>query len=400
MIGAMPSDVPRSRPRSAATPRSLNVERVLEVLRADGPSSQAHLARRTGLSPATVNLIVRRLREQGVAEVRRVNGREGVVALVTGSGTFVAVDVAHDRVRGTAFAFAERTRRDAEIATSSPAAAIELVERLAEEAGTSVPELAGVAVAMEAPIESSTDAIVGWCNSRLPAWAGVPLTSTFSAALGADVIVANDASFAALAEWTWGVGRGSEDFLYVTADQGVGGGVVINGSIYRGGTGMAGDIGHMALEETGDVCYCGNRGCLTTLISEHAIVGAVQATPGSSISTLGDVIDAARRGDAASQRVLAEAGHHLGRALANSAKVLAPSVIALGGALGAAGPLVFDGLLSSIEVTNMRAGSQSTRFATGHIHRDGSLLGGLCALLARSGMGVSALEPWLVERRD
>lgn len=374
--------------------RSINVERVLEALRVDGPSSQAGLARKTGLSAATINAIVRDLQLQGTAEIRPLNGREGVVTLVAGTGVFLALEVSAHAVHGAVFDFSGRHRGGSVVDDRSDvAAALAIVDDLT----TSVPgEVDGIAVAIQAPIDSRTGAITEWCNSRLPGWADVRLNDTFDRAIGQRVVVDNDSNLAALAEWTWGVGRGVDDFLYLRASSGVGGGVIINGSIYHGGNGMAGDMGHVAIDASGEVCYCGSRGCLTTLVSEQAIVDAVRTSPGVK-SNLRDVIDAARRGDAACQRVLAEAGEHLGRALANAAKVLAPSVIAVGGELGSAGPLVFNGLRSSIELSNLRAGSSPPKIEAAAIGPDAALLGGLIAILAASGKGMSELEPWMTD---
>ncbi|MFH8253165.1 ROK family transcriptional regulator [Microbacterium sp. B2969] len=395
-----PTKSPNPTKRSTSDPRrSMNLERVLETLRVDGPSSQAGLARRTGLSAATINAIVRDLKDQGAAEIRPLNGREGVVTLIAGSGLFIAVEIAERSIHGVVYSFDRRLRVSDEVHDDSDLeAALRLIRSLVSKVGAELAEVDGIAIAMQAPVEKATGAITSWCNSRMPGWAGVPLRESFQSALGVHVIVDNDANLAALAEWTWGVGRGVDDFLYVRSSGGVGGGLVIDGSIYRGGNGMAGDMGHVALEGTGEVCYCGSRGCLTTLVSERAIVNAVRTSPGAK-RTLSEVIVAARKGDAACQRVLAEAGDYLGRALANAAKVMAPSVIAVGGELGGAGPLVFDGLLSSIELSNIRAGSSSPQFVPGILGPDAALLGAVAAILTESGKGMSELEPWMTDSR-
>ena len=128
--------------------------------------------------------------------------------------------------------------------------------------------------------------------------------------IDAPVLVDNDANFAALAEWTWGTGRGLDYFLYVSASKGVGGGLIIDGRVYRGGTGMAGDLGHLVVEPNGAMCYCGSRGCLPTLISERAILSALRASQ-TQKGSLDEVILSAQQGDPACQRVLAEAGRYL-----------------------------------------------------------------------------------------
>ncbi|GAA4156054.1 ROK family transcriptional regulator [Leifsonia shinshuensis] len=375
--------------------RSANVNRLLDTLRTEGPSSQAQLARTLNVSAATVNAIVRDLKKHGTVEIRPINGREGVVTLVTGSGTYVTIEIADHSIRGAAYAFSHQERVEKRIdGDSTIEAALELISDLAEAVGTTAHAIDGLAVAVQAPIERATGAIAPWCNSRLPAWAGVDISAAFRRALDVPVLVDNDANFAALAEWTWGAGRGAEDLLYVRASEGVGGGVVINGSIYQGGSGMAGDLGHIAVDPGGDVCYCGSRGCLTTLISERAIVSAVRTSPGIK-RTLTEVIAAARAGDAACQRVLAEAGAYLGRALANAAKILGPSLIAVGGELGEAGPIVFDALLSSVELSSLRSSENATRFVVGEIDESASLQGALAALLTELGKGVSEIEPWM-----
>ncbi|MFD7708517.1 ROK family transcriptional regulator [Streptomyces sp. NPDC059786] len=386
------------RPPSVA--RRGSVQRVLEVLRLDGPSSQAALARRTGLSRATVNAIVKGLKDEGVAEVRPVNGRESLVALVSSNAAVVAVQVNVGSLRAAVFDFGRMTRLDTEIpyAEGSEDVGIALVSdtvmALAARAGLGPEELAGVAVAMQAPIARATGTIASWAQLQLPAWTDVPIADTLAERLGIPVIADNDANLAALAEWTWGAGRGAADFLYVMCAAGVGGGFVIDGKIYRGGDGLAGEIGHMVLESHGPVCFCGSRGCLTTFVSEKFLLLALEDS-GSSRKSLKEIVAAARRGDPACRRVLYEAGRHLGRAFANTAKLMAPSVIAVGGALSEAGPLLFESIQSSVEVHSLRAVSPSIRFVPARLGDDTALLGGLAAVLADAGQGVSTLPEWV-----
>lgn len=376
-----------------------SLQQVLDVLRADGPSSQATIARRTGLSPATVNNVVKALRSDGVAEIQPINGREALVGLVSKQGTIVSVRVGVDALHGAVLAFEDGKRHDMHVDVrgdggSNPAVVIDLVGSLAEQAGVPVTELAGAAFAVRSPIDRASGAIASWAANRLPGWKDVPLADTFSRALGVPVVVDNDVNLAALAEWTWGVGRGTDAFLYVASGEGIGGGIILDGKVHRGGNGMAGEIGHVVLEPSGAVCHCGGRGCLSTLASERAILLALRELE-SPKQSLEEVIDSARQGDPACQRVLFEAGRHLGRALASVAKVLAPSAIAIGGTLSTAGALVLDGLWSSIEVNNLRAVSPSIRFLAAQVTADAPVLGGVAAVLADLDQGVSELSEWM-----
>lgn len=370
------------------------MQRVLYCLRMDGPSSQAAIARRTGLSPATVNSIVATLKREGSAEVHPVNGRETLVSLVSRLGTVATIEVGHNAVTGVAFMLPEGVRHDARvIPRSDPKAVLETVNDLAQRCGMTPAEFAGVAISVEAPIDASTGAVARWVTNRLPRWRDVPLLRTFTRAIPAPVVIDNDANFAALAEWTWGIGRGVDDFLYVKASEGIGGGLVINGRVYRGGNGMAGVLGHLVLDPSGELCYCGSRGCLTTLASQRAILANVQASQAPR-ANLREVIDSALQGDPACRRVLSDAGRYLGRAVANAAKVVAPSVIAVGGTLGTAGSLVFDGLRSGLEIQNLRSLAPTTRIEPATLEADASLLGGLAAVLAALGQGLSELPAW------
>ncbi|MCO1368642.1 ROK family transcriptional regulator [Burkholderia multivorans] len=380
--------------------RGANVQLVLDVLRSDGPSSQAAIARRTGLAPATVNNIIQALRADGVADIQWINGREALVQLVPKQGAIVSVCIGPDAMQGSVFNFAKgvRTNRTRELLKddrpgATPEAAIELVRQLASDAGVAVSDLAGVSIAIQAPIDSVSGSIAPWAANRMPVWRNVPIAQVLKDALSVPVVVDNDANLAALAEWTWGTGRGADCFLYVTCSVGIGGGLIIDGKIHHGGNGMALEIGHIVIEQTGPVCFCGSRGCLSTLASERSILAALQGSE-SPKRSLVEVIESAKDGDPACQRVLYEAGRNLGRALANMSKILAPTVVAVGGMLSEAGPLVFDSLHSSIEENNVPAFCPSIKFKRALIV-DATTLGGVAAVMSELGQGVSELPGWM-----
>ncbi len=281
--------------------------------------------------------------------------------------------------------------------SGSPATVMSLVNTLASELGQAAP--VAVAVGIEAPIERETGAVAPWASTRLPEWREINIRSILENGLGLPVVVDNDANFDALAEWTWGVGRRADCFLNITCSEGVGSGLIIDGRVHRGSDGMAGQIGHTVVEQDGAVCFCGNRGCLATLISERAIVSALSGSD-SPKPDLPAVVQAATKGDPACQRVLFESGRHLGRALCNAAKLLSPRTISIGGLLSGAGTFVLDGLNSSIEVASLRAISPSIEFAIGRLGHRSKLLGGLAAALDVSGQGVSELESWMTLDAD
>jgi predicted NBD/HSP70 family sugar kinase len=278
---------------------------------------------------------------------------------------------------------------------SSPAVVLDLVRQLVDASQSRGSPVAGLAITIEGPIENATGAIAPWAWHRLPQWKGLDIQQHFSRNTQLPLVIDNDANLAALAEWTWGEGRGCDDFLHITCAEGIGGGIVIDGRIYRGGNGLAGEIGHMVIEEAGELCFCGSRGCLSSFVTERAILASLRNTESPKGSLL-EVIQSARQGDAACQRVLFEAGLHLGKALATVVRVISPRTIAIGGTLAAAGDILLEGLRSSAEVTNLRAMGKSPVFCLATVINDAPELGGISALMTQLGFGTSDLAPWML----
>lgn len=387
--------------RSQRVDRNANAQNVLSVLRRQGPVSQAEIVRATSLSRATINNIVQTLRDKGTVEYQWKNGREALVSLACTRGSVIAVRVGESAISASLFDFTKKVRldiRNAELPEfrqrrSSPALTVEIIRHLIDVGRSRDATAIGFAIAIEAPIEKSTGAIAPWAWQRLPHWKGVDLQRYFGKIIHLPFIVDNDANLAALAEWSWGEGRGCDDFLHITCSEGVGGGIVLNGRIYRGGSGLAGEIGHMVVAEEGDLCFCGSRGCLSSFATERAILRALRNSEKPRRS-LDQVVDSAREGDAACQRVLSEAGRYLGKALATVVRVFGPSVIAIGGTLARAGDIVLEGMRSSAEIVNLRAIGESPKFCVGSII-DGPQLGGVAALMTYLDLGLSGADSWM-----
>jgi len=174
----------------------------------------------------------------------------------------------------------------------------------------------------------------------------LPLAADLTEQTGTTVVVANDASLAALGEQRAGAGTGVDDVILVTLGTGVGGGLVVGGRLIVGASGFAGELGHVVVSEHGRPCPCGNRGCVEAYASGTAI-GAlardrlVDPSTASALRELEDVAGpqvtaAARDGDRIAIEVLEEAGSWLGVALASMVNVLDPALILLGGGAAAA----------------------------------------------------------------
>ena len=221
-------------------------------------------------------------------------------------------------------------------------------------------------------------------SPNLSGWENVPLRDIFERELGVPAIVENDANAAAYGEWAMGAGRGLRNFVCLTLGTGVGGGVVINGALYRGSTGFAGEIGHTVISAEGPPCACGNRGCLEALIGAKAIVeralGMLRSS-GESSSAWGDsptvetLSRAAAAGDAVAAAAFEETGRWLGIALANVVHILAPEAIAIGGGVAGAGDLILEPARATMRDCVMDTTMASTRIVPAELGNRASVIG-------------------------
>ena len=190
-----------------------------------------------------------------------------------------------------------------------------------------------------------------YTSPNLPGWENAPLGEIFGRRLGVPVAVDNDVNCAVWGEYVMGAGRGTRHFVAVTLGTGVGGGIVIDGKLYHGAQGLAGEIGHHVIIEGGPPCSCGGRGCLEAVIGSSAIVARAvemaERRPGSRLSgrgglTVRDIHEAALLGDVAAVETLAETGRLLGIGLSNVVHILNPETVAVGGGVAGAGDFILE----------------------------------------------------------
>ena len=219
-------------------------------------------------------------------------------------------------------------------------------KRLVEDAGASLSQVAALGVTVPGPMDSARGRVLNPPN--LPAWKEVAVGEELSRRIGVPVALENDANAAALAEWRFGAGRGLQHIVYLTMSTGVGAGLVLGGRIYRGLRDSAGEIGHCPVEWNGELCACGQRGCLEAYVGGAAWTRRLRAsTPdnsrvlllagGREAITPEHVVAAAREGDRYGLSELARFNHYLARAIVQIAFTLAPEAVILGTIASAAG---------------------------------------------------------------
>jgi len=188
------------------------------------------------------------------------------------------------------------------------------------------------------------------------AWRDVDLKAELEERVDVPVVIENDANSAAWGEFRFGAAEDADDLLLVTVGTGVGGGIVLDGELFRGSFGAAAEIGHLRVVPEGRVCGCGNLGCLEQYGSGSALVKNARAaahTPEAAAllaAAGGDpalikgpmITDLAQQGDAFARAQLAEIGSWLGQGIATLAAVLDPAVVVIGGGVSDAGDLLLD----------------------------------------------------------
>jgi predicted NBD/HSP70 family sugar kinase len=375
------------RPRGALRSlREANLRRIVEVISRDGGLSQAEIARRTELSAATVSNLVAELRKRGLVRRREVRGggRRGL-ELVGGraSGVVVGIDFGHRHITVGIADTAGRLLADDRQplppdlgADESCAEAWAMATRLLDRAGISRADVLQVGVGLPGPIDPVSGR-VGW-GAILHRWAGQVARTTLEDAFGLPVVVDNDGNLGALGELRHGAGRGCTDLVCLNLATGVGAGLIIGGRVHHGAAGTAGEIGHITIDEHGQLCRCGNRGCLETVVSITALHHqlAELRLPGLTAGSDGPLTSLGSLGvNPVAARIVTEGGRVLGRVLAELCNCLNPAAIVIGGELGTAGQPLLEGVRESIHHYALSASAHAVDIRTAQLGLRSELMG-------------------------
>jgi predicted NBD/HSP70 family sugar kinase len=379
-------------PGSQSSLHRANLERVVRAVRLAGSLTQAEIARSTGLSAATVSNIVRELRDNGTVQVTPTSSggrRARSVALSGDAGIVVGVDFGHSHLRVAVGNLAHQVLAEQSEPIDVDASASEgfdraeqLVGRLVESTGISRGKVLGVGLGVPGPIDVETGTLGS--TAILPGWIGINPRQELADRLGVPVQVDNDANLGALGELVWGGGRGVKDLAYIKVASGVGAGLVIDGRIYRGPGGTAGEIGHITLDESGPVCRCGNRGCLETFTAARYVLELLRGSHGEGL-TIPKMVQLGREGDPGCRRVIGDVGRHIGMGVASLSNLLNPSRVVLGGDLAEAGELVLGPIRESVSRYAIPSAAQRLSVMPGALGARAEVLGALALVLSEMG---------------
>ena len=287
-----------------------------------------------------------------------IGGTSAKVGLVDSWGRVVAAHTVPTGGQSTASAFVQT--------------ASEIIRALRRQALRSGRSIAGVGVGVPGLVDVERGIVRTLVN--LPRWRNTPLRSWMARSIRLPTLVENDVNAMTWGEYCWGAGRGAKSLFCMTLGTGVGGGIVLDGWLYRGATSSAGEIGHVPLGIRGPRCPCGGEACLERYVGNRAILAMARQrlrTAEGRRSLLHQIIQkharrltpplidhAAIQGDRLSRRIWQEVAEMIGVALTGVVNVLNPERIVIGGGIAKAGALLFPTIRATVRARAMRGPSQ------------------------------------------
>ena len=348
--------------------RPHNLALVLQHIAAGDPVTRARIAADTGLTKTTVSslvddLVSARLVVELGPEARGEIGRPGsALALDPGGYAGIGLEINVDYIAVCLANLVGEVRylrtRARDNRSQSPAKvlgrAVRMIGTALARAEAARLTVAGLGVAVPGPVETDSGLLRLAPNLG---WVDVPVAAILADRLaGHDlaVVVDNEANLAALGELWFGGHHDLADFIHVSGEIGVGGGVVLSEELFRGVRGFAGEIGHVVVQPDGPRCRCGARGCLEQVAGQEAILraagltGAVGTSIGQPGGSVAELLARARAGDPATLRAVESAGRALGIGLSATVNVVDPSTVVLGGLYAALEPWLRGPLLEEL----------------------------------------------------
>jgi glucokinase-like ROK family protein len=376
---------------------------ILQLIHSGMNSSRLELARQTGLSPASITVIVQRLMMRGMVvesePARSQLGRRPVpleirrdAAYLLGLdlGSFHLRIVITDMNGNIVYKYQTQTGM-----REGRARVLEKAFRCVRDAvkKSELPRAAirGIGIAHSGVIDSDAGVVLSYPRpGQMAEWKNIPLRNIFEDEFRVPCLIEDSVRATAIAEKRFGLGRNLNNFLYIDVGMGIGAGIFLDGKLYRGGGGSAGEFGHITVDETGALCSCGNNGCLETVASCAAIIQAVRTAMEQGIDSkirdlaAGDldrvsielIAQAAAENDSLAFRVLQKAASYIGIGLADLVNLLNPQVMIFGGALFRAVPqLLADPLRRIIKQRSLEKSANEVQLRVSELGSEAGALG-------------------------
>jgi N-acetylglucosamine repressor len=358
-----------------------NRDLVLKTIFDNKTISRAEIARLTQLTRTTVSDVVSGLLNEGLVEEIGVGSSIGgkspiLLSLVADSRYLIGLNLAQDKFIGAVVNLRGEIKEIVELPVrdeNGQQALIFVYQILDHLVGKTWKPIVGIGVGAPGLINTREGVVVNAVNLD---WKDLPLANLLHSRYDLPVTVLNDSQASAIGEYVYGgEHKPDSNLIVVNLKHGIGAGILINGRLFQGDGGGAGEIGHVVVKENGDLCRCGKRGCLETIASAQAVVKR------SNKGSLESVEAAFAAGDMAVREIVLEAGHYLGNSLANLIGTLNIQKIVLTGDMTRFGLAWFDALNTSMQEAALTRMAQDTQIEIGKLEYRGSILGASALLL-------------------
>ncbi len=385
--------------------KNINKHTALDLIRfTPGGISRAELAYRMNLSRAAMTAIVNDLLETDI--IRETESRSGqsgrppiILEINSSRGNVIGIDMGATHLSVALADFSARIIDEIEIPfdiTQGPkpclAQAEALLTELLEKNDMRLQQILAIGMGVPGPIASQEGMVIA--PPIMPGWDGYPIRQDMEGKWKIPVSLNNDAELGVLGEWAYGAGRGEDHLAFIKVGSGIGAGLLLNGQIYQGATGSAGEIGHLTIDENGPLCDCGSTGCLEAVAGGKAIARQAREIIASGkrtlLSSMGppeeltarDVASAARRGDLPSQQIILRAGSYLGIAIAGMVNIFNPRVVVIGGGVSQIGDLLLQPIRDTVSRRSLAGAAQAVKINTAILRRRSSIIGAIVQALS------------------
>lgn len=336
-------------PALSETARSVVIDLLVH-----GPLSRADLARRAGMSPATLTRVARSLTDVGLitesdsASTQRTGRPAQPMDVNADFAHLVGIKLSASQLNLVTTDMRARilSERAIPLVVTDPSSVTEVIARAVDEEAAADPAVQVVGISLAGPVSPRSEVVR---VSPFLDWSDVPFVTMVRSLTGFPVVVENDVRALTAAEHWFGAAAGCSDFALVTIGSGVGCGIVMDDRLMDGTDGGSGQIGHLPITEWGPMCERGHRGCVRSYLSTTAIVSQVSAQLGRQVD-YSQVLALAEDGHPVARRVVDEAGHALGKVIGTIAAITAPSKVLVSGEGVGIVPLVMEIVKESASV--------------------------------------------------
>lgn len=247
------------------------------------------------------------------------------------------------------------------------------IQSLFAQAKISPKQLLGIGIGLPGAINPVKGVVLSLPN--IPGWENVPLRKIFEKKFGVPTFLGNDVNLITLGEWTFGAGKGKSDLLCMTLGTGVGGGLILNGKFYHGRGFVAGEIGHMPLNEEGPACGCGGYGCFERTVGNGALLKRIAEIFGDDRLIIPDIYRLALKNDPRALKFWEETATHIGNGLIGVINLLNPPLIIIGGGVANNSRFLFPTIKKVIQRRAMKVQSSMVKIVRAQLGDDAGILG-------------------------